>query len=181
MSPSKTEVLTTFLNVVLHVFILWTLLIAFFFVYISKVIRESMQNQIGGQIDDAMDKSFDEIPDVQKLRLKIVLQNMPLDEMIEVFSQETDAVTVNNRWLMIVSALISLFLILSFVIILVVLKYSSPTKVSASHILMENAIVFTIIGAVEFIFFMYIALKFIPVLPSVATTTIIERLKKNMR
>jgi hypothetical protein len=179
MSPSKTEVLTTFLNVVLHIFILWTLLVGFFFLYISKVIRESLQNQIGGQIDDAMNKSLNDLTPVQQMRLKIVLRNMPLDELIEVFSKETDAVAVNNKWLLIVSALISFFFIMSFVLILTILKYSSPTKVSAKHILMENAIVFTFIGAVEFVFFMYIALKFIPVMPSVATKTIIERVKTN--
>jgi hypothetical protein len=108
------------------------------------------------------------------------LRAVPLENLSNLYSVEDSVVTTNNRWVLIVSALIAGFALLLFVGLSVTMKAGGLQNSEIRHILGENAITFLLVGAVEVVFFLFIAFKFVPVLPSVAIKSIIDRAKLNL-
>jgi hypothetical protein len=56
-------------------------------------------------------------------------------------------------------------------------KYS----IDFNLILKENFIIFVCVGIIEFLFFNYIASKYVPVTPDFVATSILERIKLNIK
>ena len=53
-------------------------------------------------------------------------------------------------------------------------------NINISHILIMNLIIFSITGIIEFLFFNFVASKYIPVTPDTISNTALERLKYNI-
>ena len=180
MPVTKTDVFSIILNFILHAFILWTFTTLFFFLFASKISTQALQDEIGAYIDTGIPKSLDSLSKIQKTKLRFAIKQFPMQNLIEYTKIPDENVTLNNKWTQKVSVIVSLSLALLFLVVAVILRASCDPSVSLSRIITENIFIFTFVGIVEFLLFKYVALKYIPIAPSVITNTIIERLKQNM-
>lgn len=165
------------INISLHVLILFTFLTVLFFTYISKLERESISNVITSSINDNIGNTLTKIAnsDVDKYINWGNLNNMAKD--IQTTSKgESKDVTSNHQRLLIVGICIisGLAMIIS---IMYVYYYLNGAKINFMKILIENAIVFSFVGIIEFLFFTKIASKYVPVSPDMLSDTILERVK----
>ena len=65
-------------------------------------------------------------------------------------------------------------------ILVIALNKALCHDVPLKHIIIENLIIFTGIGVVEFMFFKYIILKYIPIKPSFMLEYILDSAKKRI-
>lgn len=163
------------INCLIHVLILFTILSIFFIVYVSQLEERTFKNEIGSLINE----EFNNINEENKKSLQPYLEKINLKKVKEIYSNPDSTVTINNQWLLRLSYSIIAFLLLLVIILVGVLFFSCKMCVNLKDILIENIVIFLLVGVVEICFFLYIASQYVPVAPSVITTTMIETLQKN--
>ena len=100
-------------------------------------------------------------------------------EQLNVYYKKPDEVakTINvaiyDKIMVYIVFLVVFYIILAFI-------FSKDKDFHISHILIENGITFTFVGIVEIIFFLKIAFKFIPVVPSYMNTTLFSIFKEKL-
>lgn len=107
---------------------------------------------------------------------KFINQNA-LNNLIESNSLPNDIITRNNQTVLYHTIYISFTLFLITIILLSYFKLNYPDDVNILHILLENFILFTIIGIIEYWFFTTYAFKYCPLLPSELLTLINTSIK----
>lgn len=169
------------INIGLHVLILFSFLTLFFFLYISSLEKKNVNKALDTLITEQMSNMLNDVEKTLQPSTSdwIKIKNVAIKTQKEA-QGDVPAITRNNRDLLYYSigGLVIIFLILVglFLYYTIVLHIDINLK----HIIMENTITFIFIGIIEFMFFTYIASKYIPVPPSVATTTVLERAKNNI-
>ena len=152
-------------NYFTHALILFTFLSILFIFYISDVTRNAFITEISHLIHTA----FDNVPKVSN--------KLDLSSLINAYSKPDKTADLHNKLLFKSLGIINLILWILFIVIIYILKLSY-TELDMTHILIENAIIFSIIAIVEYLFFTNIALKFVPVEPSFIKKQLINILKK---
>ena len=147
----------------------------FFIVYISKLEKKTFQNEIGKVINE----QFDKMSEKDKNTIKPYLHDYNLNKVKELFSEPDPTMSVNNKWLLNLAYTIITCLFLFTIIFISCLYFSCKMCINIKEILVENIVIFSLVGLIEICFFLYIASQYIPVAPSVLTSTMIERLQKN--
>jgi len=167
-----------FVNAIVHVFILLTIISAFFFVYVSQLARNKFHDELSDVVNDNLEPALQKADKDQQI--KKILQSLGpnLSQAAQYFTQEDEASRIQNKWLMQATIGIIIALVLTTIIVLILLKLFCQ-KIPFSVILRENAILFALIGAVEVVFFLLIAKNFIPTKPSLVMQTVIQSLKKS--
>lgn len=177
------------LDIALHVLILFTFLTIFFFVYISKLEKQNLNNVTDSLIEEKTGNLLNTVDEWQN-KLKKLNDNIDIkidwnvvnnisDKLIEKSKDETVQIKNNNDKLFKESMIIILSLFILFiglVIVLFLLGYNIHLK----HIIIVNLIIFSLTGVIEYLFFTNVASKYIPVNPDFTTNTILDRLKKNI-
>lgn len=168
-----------FINSIIHIFILLTIISAFFFVYVSNLARSKFHNELADTINDNLTPALEKADKDQYI--KDLLKNIQpqLNQASVYFQGENESTTIENQWLMKTTILIIAMLVLTTVIIIIILKLFCK-KIPFTVILRENIILFTLVGAVEIMFFLFIAKNFIPTKPSLVIQTLFDSLKKNL-
>lgn len=165
------------INISLHVLILFTFLTVLFFYYISKLERESISDALDSSINDQIGGVLSKI-DKSAISDQIDWEN--LDKLakniqVETKGEATDVVANHHRLLIIgISVITALAILFSGIY---TYYYMKGSKINIKKILIENAIVFSFVGVIEFLFFTQIASKYIPVTPDMLSDTILERVK----
>lgn len=167
--------ISLFINCLIHILILFTILTVFFIVYISKLEKKTFQNEIGKVINE----QFDKMSEKDKNNIKPYLKDYNLNKAKELFSEPDPTMSVNNKWLLNLAYTIITCLFLFTIIFISCLYFSCKMCINIKEILIENIVIFSLVGIIEICFFLYIASQYIPVAPSVLTSTMIERLQKN--
>lgn len=174
------------LNMGLHVFILFTFLTIFFFAYISKISKKTIQ----GALDDVIDKQIGNFmtqvdnwdnklnPDMQHIKWKEV--DKLAQKIIDNAKGDLPEIKENNKRLLINSMVMIGSLLLLLIGMYVYFRFFKGYDVHVRQIFMENLVIFAFIGLIEFEFFTHIASKYIPVTPDFVTTTILERIKERV-
>lgn len=159
-------------DVLIHVCILTLVLTLFFWVVISPLAKKAVTGEIKKAINEAAES------------IQVPHQNSTLEAALEKaanFYETPDRVTKkNNQWLLGVNVLVLLvlFAILgagAFTVMSVCGKHIPLKK-----LIIENLILFGIIGLVEFLFFKVVGVKFIPVPPSEMAVLFSEKTKKHL-
>lgn len=165
-----------FINAIVHVFILLTIISAFFFVYVSQLAQNKFHSEISDVVNDNLGPALKKAD--KDLYIKKLLQGMTqnLSQASQYFNKDNEATVIQNKWLMNITICIIIALVLTTVTILVIIKLFCH-KIPFGTILRENIIIFALIGAVEILFFVYIAKNFIPTKPSLVMETVINSLK----
>ncbi len=174
--------MTFSVDLTVHVVILLTILTIFYIMYIRHVVQHHIDHEYENIIETNIssmtkDLSSNQINTIRKLR-----EYLPLQKLTEINNKKSDMVTNNNNWTLKYMITINIcFALLMIVILLMVKVYTHETnEVIIGEILKENAIVFTFIGIVEFVFFYFVASKYIPIMPSESSMAILDALSKKL-
>jgi len=177
------------INIGLHIFILFTFLTIFFFLYISKLSKKLINKTFKKGIDQQLDgvlTNLDEWDEKLSYRSpnSVSVNWQSIDQMakkITANSQgELTEITENNNRLKMIGGGIIIGLLVLIVGLYYYFTRVKYIKIDIGRILMENVIIFSFIGMIEVYFFTKIISKFIPVTPDFAIVTILERVKFNI-
>jgi hypothetical protein len=177
---AKLFVNVTFLNVILHVCILWLFLTVFFIYFASKLSENLLNGVFKNSTDTLMDAILGNLTPEEATNLYDFLGTHNLSELLSIYQQPSDARTINNVWdekfaFSIAGGLLLMFIVTSFVF-----KVLCRKELSIWQVMIENAIMFIFVGIIEFAFFKYIASRYCPVVPSMIVTQLISQLKSSI-
>lgn len=103
-----------------------------------------------------------------------------MDAIETIYGSHDPIAEQNNNWLIKVVIMVNIMLFIIFILPTLILKYVCEKDIPIKHILIENLVIFALIGVVEYLFFTHIASKYIPVKPSTIVHSFIESLKRNI-
>ena len=153
------------INLVLHSIIIFTILSIFFIFVISKLSEEIFNEEISHIFIHNI--PFNKINDSDS--------NI-INKLINIYSDPDKTIKFHNDGIINSLIIINILLWIGFIIIVLIL-YNCKMNLHITHIIIENIFVFFIIGNIEYIFFKYIASKFIPVEPSFISKKFLEIVK----
>jgi len=173
---------TLITDIGIHAFILWSFLIVFFFIYISKIEKDAFEDEFASIISENLPKMLAKADAATSGKFKQGLQNAGpiLDIMHRSVNKDDPEVADYNSWLRLVAFSVSgvLFLLLA---IGIYSRWSSCAKtVPLPKLFVKNAVTFLLVAVVEFLFFWYIGKNYVPAKPSQLVTDIITRMKANL-
>jgi len=185
LKPKASDLLV--IDVFVHIIILLTVISVFYFVMIAPLESKELTEQITNQIDSNMntvyaninkdtDNIFNDI--VKKLNTPSAEGASTLDIMSEYYSKPDES-TQNWNLIPLFGTIIVLIALLGgFFAIWGTLTQSCNKCVPVGRILVENIVLFGLIGIIEAIFFMFIAKQYVPVKPSYFINETLSSLKK---
>ncbi len=161
MTKNNCKILTNYedtaIHAIFHVLILLIVLTAFFFIIVENLEKRALSNQLVNGIKTGLNKV--EVVKNQDLHYKLL-------RLAQIY-KNPDAANIaynNTLFIICISTIVSVFLI--FVTLVVTLKLSSGKCVNILDIILENMLLFICVGVVEYLFFIRIGVKYIPVKPS---------------
>jgi len=171
------------INVLTHVTFLFTILTCLFIFYTSKIVEDSVNSQV---IDLLNDKISDQKIRSKSFIDKIFSSNNKFDNLLkfdffkikQIFALENTERNNNNNLIKTI-LLIVIVAFITMVILSVIITKSLCTNISMKEILIENAIIFILIGMVEITFFLKIILKYTPGYPSTMAKTVLKALQES--
>ena len=165
------------LDLYIHIMILVIVLSIAFWFLIAPSEKKSFTDEITRQVDSSVKDILDKNPDI----IKAIKPEVNILETMSKYYSKPDSVTEDyNRWLKRVNIIIIIVLIVNFLILWLLLRFSCGRCIPIGKIFAENIFLFICIGIVEIIFFLKVASKFVPVTPSFMVNTFINGLKKNL-
>ena len=165
---SKFFNLSLFMNGSLHFLILFIILNLLFWVVITSVSKKAIYDEVTGNLKTPMKILIDKLSNDQKS----ILASLPYDNLKNIYKEKNTVVTVNNNNLLnLTIILIVLIFLFVFALAIIYSKKKNEDMPIFSHILTENMFVFLFVGLIEMIFFLTIAVNFVPSLPSHIITT----------
>lgn len=168
-------------NILLHVFILFLFLSLLFKVFISQIETNTFQNEIEDLIDTNMNKTLNAYLLKDPIfKQKIKTNQTFLSTLDQMYSQPDPITSINNTWVMNLNLAIIILIGISIFIVLGFLYFSCKKCMNLKDILLENLIIFSAIGSIEYLFFTQIAFKYIPVPPSLLIKTVYDTVKQNL-
>jgi hypothetical protein len=144
---------------------------------ISKISSDAINTELSHLINENINKQLDSLSPLQKKFIKENIKDKGLDKLSELYSDEDDTRKVNNYFVYSTLKITMIMLIVMFILIIATSRLLCH-KLPLKSMFMENIIIFAFVGIIEFIFFKFIILKYIPVEPSFITKYLIERIKK---
>jgi len=168
-------------NALFHSAILFTFLSVFYMVYGSKIETKVSNKKFAGLMSKNIGKMLNEANRKSGGELKRGMAFLnPVWGILEKDYQKPDpTVKTYNTWLFRSATMLASFMLVSLGIILIVLKMSCgqcPTSF-IWDIVAENAVIFSAVGAVEYMFFKNVALKMIPAPPSLMVNEVVKKIK----
>ena len=113
-----------------------------FIFYISKVIHNTIINQIENLIEDAMGNFIKSLEPDQKKVFDNLIMNMDLEKLKQYYEGPAPETIVNNQWVQ--KMIISTILILVFMtlLIMVIIKFHCGYNIYLIRIIVVNIIIF---------------------------------------
>ena len=179
----RTKKVQFILNILIHVFILFTFLSVFYFTYISKVQKYHMEKEIKNSIEDGVEaliESIEENDTISDEDLREILERLYERKDSGVMHDYAERTEKRNTRLKIINGVMILLLLLSVVGMVVYYGYVQKKRLDLSHIIVLNVVAFAFVGFVEFLFFKNVASKYIPIYPDDLMTIITARAKKKI-
>lgn len=167
-------------NITLHILILFSFLTIFFFTYLSKVEESNINNVTTDLVKSQTKDTLDFI----KSNGKYLPKSISNDQLSKVANNmENQAknpieyISSNNKNLIYLSIIGISLLFIILVAMIAYYVFYKKYDIGLKHILLENLVIFSIAGVIEFLFFTHIAVKYIPVTPDAATGNVIDGVK----
>lgn len=161
----------------IHGLILFTFWVVFFIMYVSKILTNSMKEELGHIITSAVPKGLEESRKLTNNQTDLLLKMIPLDNFKNTYNKESQVNKFNNDWLFTVMIIMNIVFFFVITLSYVILSRACSYEIDLLDILKINAITFVFIGAIEFVFFENVALKFVPTKPSLMTNSIFEDIR----
>jgi hypothetical protein len=160
-------------NVLLHMLILFMFLSVLFIYYISGVITSALNNELSHAVKDAMATVKD--------KLKSSMQGLPVSGLEKAYSIPDPVVTINNSWLFTMLMVLSVLFAVIVIMFIGFIKIYDGDKIHLKRILLENLVIFALIGVIELWFFTNVASKFVPIAPSHVKSQFIKNVNKSIQ
>lgn len=170
-TPTKSNISFIF-NVGIHVFILFAFLSCFFIFYISKL----MSSAFSQQINDLVKQNVSKVLDKYSYELRPVVGSLPLEQMKNFYNTPSEAVQEHNKGLFINVLIVNIAILLIISASAYLIYKTCNQCVPLVRIIIENVIIFSFIGGIEYLFFTKIAFNYIPVPPSLMVTSMLNSL-----
>lgn len=189
-------------NILLHITILFIILSIFFMYYISKISSTIINDEIKHLIEDSFNKlsknisdaknnsnnkfyvatNYDQIKIIkEQLTNKLKKENIdiPYDYYIKLLSEE-DILrkNINNEVFFYIKFTMTLLSLMLFLFTFYLISTKSINMNHFKEICIENVLTFILVGIIELLFFSFIAIKYIPIEPSLLMTSFIDSLTK---
>jgi Na+-transporting methylmalonyl-CoA/oxaloacetate decarboxylase gamma subunit len=164
------------LNIGVHVTILFLIISLFFVIYVSDVERNVLNSEFESNIQSNLDQTLKKLdPEVQE-KLANVINATPTEALYKYYCTPDQTTFVHNVWLFRTILLLNIFFI--FIVVCLYLSARHFGKcVNMKEILIENGFIFAGVGVIEFLFFYYVALKYVPAPPSTLVNSIITSIQ----
>ena len=167
------------LNLLLHTFVFLVVLTALYQFLISPMESKALEKEVRNSTRAAVGAVLQNVSPSQAATLKSILP--ALTTMQRVSPIEDAARVAHNNQVLSLAWAVSAALGLSFVVTVCVMAACRIRMGRMlGHVLAENAILLLILGAVEGGFFLMVASKYVPVLPSVLSTQAVATLKQQV-
>ena len=164
------------LNILIHVTILFTMLTLLFQLYGSYLIENNLTINLKKEINNTFDKY-----DLKYIKCIPGVESI-LKRLEKIYKKESNE--EKNKWNKNIydkAYIIIIFLIFSLVIAYVLLKvYCKDSKISFTHLFIDNILTFICIGIIEYIFLTYIYSQYSAVKPSHLKKNIENSIVKNL-
>lgn len=177
-------------NVVFHVLVLFTALTLLFKFVVSPTEVDALQGNVNNLISQNMASVLSNANTTTGNSLKPLLQSLQpeLQVLAATYEGPSDAVRVQNDWVFGAAYFVIGILVAVLLTMLLTLRTScrgDTTKLMVSGwppgILLENFLIFMVIGGAEYGFFSLVASKFVPVMPSEILTDVINYTKQEFQ
>lgn len=164
------------LNMVMHSMILFSFLSVFFIYYITTLTDKAFKEEVTHLMDSSLEEASHAIK--QNKNVQETLEKLPIDNILNSYKKPHKQVQALNKGLFKVVFTVNIMLWVFLVLSLYIFNSILGIGIDIKHVIIENAIVFSIVGVVEYLFFKMIAFKFVPVEPSFISKQFLEKLKK---
>jgi hypothetical protein len=164
------------INIYVHVLFLFIILSMLFIHIISKIESDAINNELSDLVSDGIQNNYTNLDNSNKEKIKSVLDMVDLNTLSKLYDRDDKTRKINNNNVF-KSIHMSLAVLAIIFILVIVLNKALCHNVPLKHIIIENLIIFTGIGIVEFMFFKYIILKYVPTKPSFMLEYIVDRAK----
>ncbi len=163
----------------IHALILFALLTTFFLLYVSKLTKSELNNQLSDLINNNIQNELTEYKN--KFGIKELLPKNTIDPILNKlklsYNKPDNYQDLNNNWVKETLILSNLFLLILIVGFVLILSYTCNLKINIKEILKINILTIIGIGIVEYLFFTRVALNYVPTKPSLMVSTIFDNLK----
>lgn len=184
------------INLTMHTLVLFTFLSIFFVFYISKLSKHAFDDEISHLIEESLGdkiKKFkntdsninkelsnlikESLGDKLIKDLKQVQSNFSTDKLEKEWDKPDKPSEMHNKGLFNTLFFVNVLLWIGLIVVICILNMNPNSTLNIKDIVIENAVIFTFIAIVEFLFFTTIALKFIPVAPSFISQEFLNQVK----
>jgi hypothetical protein len=170
------------INISLHVLILLIFLTCFFFLYISQVEKDTIQNELKNAIKKQVPVALENIKnESDKLGISAQIRWDNIDQvaidMPKKYENGDPQLKKHNRNLLNICIVAIIILTLFLLGTICYFKLYRKFDIRFKSILIDNLVIFFFIGIIEFLFFKYIALNYVPVKASNLSSSLIDRIK----
>lgn len=171
------------LNIGFHVTILFSFLMILFVFLISKVERKSITNELENIIDEQVPKTLDEVVMFEeklgrKINWKVV--DASAQVLADKSQRSVPSIDSHNESVIRSGMYIIVVLLATTIILYLFFTVCFGLNIKLLPIMGENAVLFVFIGALEAVFFLKVASKYIPVRPDYAASVGIDTLKDDL-
>ena len=167
------------INISLHVMILFGILSCLFYFLISKVETSTINNQITDSIDNIV-STLSQNPNITPY-LQGDVQTSIAGKLKQSFVYPDQNVVLNNKWLFNTVIIANASMAIIVISLILILLYNCNECIPIKHIILENIGTFTLVGVIEILFFLNVAIKYVPVHPDVVSTTFLSQMSKNLQ
>jgi len=175
------------INFLFHVFVLFLALTALFKFVIAPLESETVTRELSVACTDGVKAGFASFsaelaaqePVIRERATSTLRSAIPfLERLSESYSEPDPAVVEHNSRVMNYAYFTLAILAIVLIVFVSVLKGSGiSVKKPILQVLFENLIVFAIVGAAEYSFFVLVASKYVPIMPSALAATVVDTLK----
>lgn len=168
--------LNTAINIMIHVTILWIFLTLFFSLIMVNIIQTTFDKEIEHAIKDNMKNALSDLTSDERLLLDTFKSSEVYATMLRYYALPDEGREQHNKWLIRTAWFIGGFLLISTLVSI----FSAATlcaDVPIGQFLLENIILFLGVAMIEGTFFYMIALKYIPIPPSLLVSAVIRNLQ----
>ncbi len=165
-------------NIIVHIIFIFTILAFLFMLFISKISSNAINREITDLINENINKEIENLSPEQKKLMNSYIKKEELKKLSELYNEEDDTRRVNNFFVY-SSMKITIVLLIIMLILIIATSKLLCHKLPLKNIFIENIIIFTGVGIIEFVFFKYIILKYIPVEPSFMSKYLLKTIKKH--
>jgi len=161
----------------IHITGLFIIISSVYLLYSKKLTEKYVNDGLNTIVNNAINKKINNFDLPTRTIIQEQLKNIQLEQIKKIYAKPDDEYVTNNKWVVHgIYAIIITFIIIILIASLISKQYCS--KIHFADILKENVVIFFFIGLIEFMFFYYAILHYIPYSPSYVNNLFISHINQ---